>query len=197
MGTGTTTKDRIFDVALTLFSEHGYEGTRMEKIASEVGINKASLYFHFKSKEEIFRELFQRILSNYRDKMKNIMAHSKGHPVKQQLIIIYKEYLEYNWNNPMMDFWNRIYYLPPQMMKDEIIQATTETKDTFIHELTEIFLVGIKNQEIKPLEAEYMAKTFYYILLCIDISGDMFHKDQGFNDMDHCFSIFWEGIKGC
>ena len=58
MGQGSVTKDRILQVALKLFAQHGFEGARMEKLAAEVGINKASLYFHFKSKEEIFQELF-------------------------------------------------------------------------------------------------------------------------------------------
>jgi len=47
------TRSRLLDVALTLFSKHGIEGTSMQMIADELGVTKAALYYHFKSKDEI------------------------------------------------------------------------------------------------------------------------------------------------
>lgn len=48
-----TTKEKIVDEALTLFSTKGYKGTSVKNIADAVGIKDASLYKHFKSKQEI------------------------------------------------------------------------------------------------------------------------------------------------
>ena len=48
-----TTKERIVDEALTLFSRQGYKGTRVKNIADAVGIKDSSIYKHFKSKREI------------------------------------------------------------------------------------------------------------------------------------------------
>ncbi|MGZ7095989.1 MAG: TetR/AcrR family transcriptional regulator, partial [Methanobacterium sp.] len=41
------TKERIFDAAIKLFAQYGFEGTSMREIAEEVGIKKASMYSHF------------------------------------------------------------------------------------------------------------------------------------------------------
>ncbi|MCD2492602.1 TetR/AcrR family transcriptional regulator [Lacrimispora sp. NSJ-141] len=49
-----TTKERIIEEALTLFSVKGYHGTSVKNIADAVGIKDSSLYKHFKSKKEIF-----------------------------------------------------------------------------------------------------------------------------------------------
>lgn len=49
-----STKERITEKALTLFAEKGYKGTSVKNIADAVGIKDASLYNHFKSKQEIF-----------------------------------------------------------------------------------------------------------------------------------------------
>jgi AcrR family transcriptional regulator len=49
-----TTKEKITDAALTLFSEKGYKGTSVKNIADAVGIKDSSLYKHFKSKSDIF-----------------------------------------------------------------------------------------------------------------------------------------------
>jgi AcrR family transcriptional regulator len=51
------TRTRIQDVALRLFNERGYEATSLREIADEVGVTKAALYYHFKTKEEIVTSL--------------------------------------------------------------------------------------------------------------------------------------------
>lgn len=47
------TRSRIQAVALELFTEQGYEKTSLREIAERLGVTKAALYYHFKSKEEI------------------------------------------------------------------------------------------------------------------------------------------------
>jgi AcrR family transcriptional regulator len=46
-------------VALELFAEHGYEKTSLREIAEALGVTKAALYYHFKSKEDIVRSLVE------------------------------------------------------------------------------------------------------------------------------------------
>jgi AcrR family transcriptional regulator len=196
MGQGSITKERIFQVALKIFTINGFEGARMDKIATEVGINKASLYFHFKSKEEIFRELFYDIVQKYRDKMKAIVMGYKDMSCKDRLKAIYNEYLEYNLDNAEMDFWNRVYYLPPSNLREDIISITSESKKEFVADLANIMEEGIKHKELQPMNPSHMANTFYYILTCIDLSSGLMSKEQALQDMDQCFEVLWNGIKG-
>lgn len=51
----TDTRARAQKVALELFAEQGYEKTSLREIAERLGITKAALYYHFKSKEDIVR----------------------------------------------------------------------------------------------------------------------------------------------
>jgi AcrR family transcriptional regulator len=53
-----TTKERIFEVALDLFSQKGYDAVSMREIAEAVGIKKASLYSHFSSKDDLLEQIF-------------------------------------------------------------------------------------------------------------------------------------------
>ncbi|MGN1165025.1 MAG: TetR/AcrR family transcriptional regulator [Lachnospiraceae bacterium] len=48
-----TTKERIVDEALSLFSVKGFNGTSVKNIAEAVGIKDSSIYKHFGSKKEI------------------------------------------------------------------------------------------------------------------------------------------------
>jgi AcrR family transcriptional regulator len=56
---GAATRKQAQRVALELFSTQGYESTSMRQIGDALGINKASLYYHFVSKEAILRSLFE------------------------------------------------------------------------------------------------------------------------------------------
>lgn len=49
----TDTRERILSVALRLFASQGYANTSLRQIADELGVTKAALYFHFKTKEDI------------------------------------------------------------------------------------------------------------------------------------------------
>ncbi len=51
-------RSRVLDVALELFSEHGFDGTTIQQIADRLGVTKAALYYHFESpKDEILAAL--------------------------------------------------------------------------------------------------------------------------------------------
>ncbi|MEL7671322.1 TetR/AcrR family transcriptional regulator [Methanobacterium sp.] len=54
-----TTKERIFESAINLFAQKGFDATSMREIAEAVGIKKASLYSHYKSKNEIMDNIFE------------------------------------------------------------------------------------------------------------------------------------------
>jgi AcrR family transcriptional regulator len=47
------TRRRIQEVALELFARQGYEKTSLREIAEHLGVTKAALYYHFKTKEDI------------------------------------------------------------------------------------------------------------------------------------------------
>ncbi|MBR0573664.1 MULTISPECIES: TetR/AcrR family transcriptional regulator [Pasteurellaceae] len=47
----------ILDAALTLFANKGFQATKMEDIATVVGISKGTIYLYFDNKEALFRKL--------------------------------------------------------------------------------------------------------------------------------------------
>ena len=51
------TRQHIIKAAKSLFAKKGYSNTSMEEIADTIGVQKASLYYFFKNKEEIFLDI--------------------------------------------------------------------------------------------------------------------------------------------
>ena len=55
------TKEKILEEALKLFAQSGYMGTSMNDIASKLGVTKAALYKHYKSKQEILDSIVEKM----------------------------------------------------------------------------------------------------------------------------------------
>jgi AcrR family transcriptional regulator len=58
---GVSTREKILDVALDLFTDQGFDGTSMREIAERLHISKPAIYYHFASKEEILMALHMRL----------------------------------------------------------------------------------------------------------------------------------------
>ena len=61
---GEITRVRILEAAESLFAEKGFAGTSVDSIAKAVGINKATIYYHFVNKREIITALFEAIAAD-------------------------------------------------------------------------------------------------------------------------------------
>lgn len=57
-------KERILNASIRLFSQKGYDGTRVSEIAEAAQVTKALIYYYFKSKEEILDHLVRSLLEN-------------------------------------------------------------------------------------------------------------------------------------
>ena len=52
-------QERILAGALTVFKDKGLDGATMDEIANESGFGKATLYYYFKSKEDVFSAILE------------------------------------------------------------------------------------------------------------------------------------------
>ncbi|MBB5574835.1 MULTISPECIES: TetR/AcrR family transcriptional regulator [Rhizobium] len=59
--------NEILDAAFEEFVERGYVATRVEDIASRVGVTKGTIYFYFDTKERLFEEMLRRISVSFSD----------------------------------------------------------------------------------------------------------------------------------
>jgi len=60
------TKERIFDAAIDLFAERGYDRVSIRDIAAAVGIKESSIYKHYSGKDEILEKIFDYVLEMWR-----------------------------------------------------------------------------------------------------------------------------------
>jgi len=66
-------KDQILDAASEVFAEKGVHETRMDDIVKESGLSKGTLYWYFKSKDEIILSIFERMFSREFQEIENLV----------------------------------------------------------------------------------------------------------------------------
>lgn len=72
------TRETIRAVALELFSDKGFEQTSLREIAERVGLTKASLYYHYSSKQALLLAVVEPMITGWRSIVDDTgrMAHS-------------------------------------------------------------------------------------------------------------------------
>jgi AcrR family transcriptional regulator len=68
------TRDQILTAAASIFSEKGFHATSMQEIANSVDLQKASLYHHVSSKQEILLALLDQALDLLIDQISQVVA---------------------------------------------------------------------------------------------------------------------------
>ena len=65
-------KEEILEVATRLFAERGYEGTSMNDVAERVGMRKASLFYHFATKDSLYEAVLDRLIASFQEPLSAI-----------------------------------------------------------------------------------------------------------------------------
>lgn len=86
------TRDDILEAAAQVFRQKGFHGASMNDIAEAVNLQKASLYHHVSSKQEILFELLDRALELLLERISPIAAQSI--PADERLRQMIREYLQ-------------------------------------------------------------------------------------------------------
>lgn len=79
-------RNEILDIASELFVQKGFEGTSTNDILEKVGIARGTLYYHFKSKEEILDAIVERVNQQVVERLEEIVG-KKEMPIMERLVL--------------------------------------------------------------------------------------------------------------
>jgi AcrR family transcriptional regulator len=106
-GSTPGTRARIQQIAIELFSENGYEATSLREIAERLGVTKAALYYHFKTKDEIIESL----VSDQIARIQQLLDWAKDQPrtieTRREFVRRYAEMLAVHDHHKLMRFFER------------------------------------------------------------------------------------------
>ena len=85
------TREEITETAAQIFRQKGYHGASMNDIAEAVNLQKASLYHHFTSKQEILLEILDKALQLLLERISPLAEQNS--PADKKLRLMIREYL--------------------------------------------------------------------------------------------------------
>ena len=141
-----STRDKIFYASFKLFLENGYEATNIRDICKEVGIKASTLYFYYKSKQDLFFYIYDGICLDYIKYIQDIEALKQDISVKEKLYILLKQKIEYY----VLDISKRKFILRYHLFPPEEISIVIREKYKFYNsEENKIILDSISNFQHK------------------------------------------------
>ncbi len=142
------TKEKIVSVATKLFSRYGFHKTSMDEIAKIARKAKGSLYYHFKGKEELFKEVVSQEISTLKNKL-TLIVDDESITASEKL----KEYLKYRMQG-LKEATNYHETIKVDLFEHfHFIEDVRKQMDEWeLKSLNKIILQGIENKEFKPVD---------------------------------------------
>ncbi|MFL0251316.1 TetR/AcrR family transcriptional regulator [Clostridium neuense] len=149
------TKRSIFESALKIFSNSGYSEATMDDIAINAGVAKGTLYYHFKSKEEIFKYVISEGMNVITEEMEEATKHITD-PI-QKIIAVCKVQFGLVYRNK--DFFKVVM---SQLWGQESRQfELREVVRVYIGEIERFLKEAMDAGALKKGETEFMAYTLF------------------------------------
>jgi AcrR family transcriptional regulator len=113
-----STKQRILDAALDLFSKKGFTAVSVRDISGAVGIKESSLYNHFKNKQDIFDTILYEYTRNCDDffLQQNIIGDNMKYDISNNQVNFFSNMSDEQFVDLSMNIFNQ-FYLNPQVVK--------------------------------------------------------------------------------
>jgi AcrR family transcriptional regulator len=144
---------QIIQAALACFTRKGYNNTTMDDIVAESGLSKGSLYWYFKSKDDLFAEA---LLSVAMDVSQETMAALEQWSTASdklraigQATVEFAEKVE-GYFSLLLEFW----VSGPR--REEAAQSWIGLLIQYKDIVVEVVEEGVRNGEFKPVDAEQL-----------------------------------------
>jgi TetR/AcrR family transcriptional regulator, cholesterol catabolism regulator len=149
-------REEILDVAARLCAKHGYHKASMDSIAAAVGINKASLYHHFESKEAIVVAIHQSMTDRLFELNTLRTDSGGGTSPKRQLFGVVQDIVSLAESHPgqlriLFDHYREL----PEAMQVQV----SNTRKAYRKIISQILKQGVASGEFGDIDIDFAARA--------------------------------------
>ena len=188
-----STKESILSVADKLFSRFGFHKTAMDEIAKIARKSKGSLYYHFASKEELFKEVVSIEMINLKNQLSSIVNNpdlTSSEKVKKYLITrmeVLNSAANYH-ETLKADFFEHFHFID-----DLRIELDVWEKES----LKKIILQGVEKGEFASIEdIDVLLDVFIMVIKGLEIPFFLQNKYEKYAPhFDNLIEILTKGLS--
>lgn len=180
------TKKKLMDAAFKLFAEKGNEFT-LNEVASEVGIQKASIYAHFTSREDL---LFSVI--NIETNAYFLEINENCRDLKSMFYMILNYYEK---SRTKLYFWKRLLLFPPKAFEETLTAKINDLSLQRFKIVKDIISSDMDNGIIRRQDAEAVAFAYFSVIHGLLSSSVIYQSENLTKHYESVWEIFYNGIK--
>lgn len=189
-------KEEIKKAAIKYFLQKGFEGASLSEIAEEAGIKKASIYSHFKWKDDLFLEVLREAKAEEIKRKEHFFKKEKSSNPETFLY----DYLLYTkkmfQENEIMKFWLRMGFFPPMHLYDVIQKEVIEAEHFQEHLIGQKSSKWIEQKQIVVKDANTFNLAFTGIIMAIMVEIVYFNSERRVDDkLEALWDVFWKGVS--
>ena len=185
------TKVIILENAVKLFLKNGYQLVSMDDVAKECDVTKATVYYYYSTKAELFTDAMVQMMIRISDRIKEILSIER--PLKDNLLEIVKIHLQATFDIDLKTF-----------IKDAKISLTDEQMiqmnyaEEKMYEVIENAIENAMNKGEIPKGNSKFATHAFFAILKVGNFRDM-NNHSIINSIDEManeiVNFFWRGMK--
>jgi AcrR family transcriptional regulator len=155
-GTVNGAEARLLDGALRVFSKKGYEGASVREIIEEAGVTRPVLYYYFKNKEDLFRQLVCKYLAEMVREMDAVVERVEGCRARLETLIC-SAFKRAEQNLDVVRLLVHVIFSSPGQVPNMTREPLLEKR--FVR-LVEVMEDGLEQGELAGGEPEALALAF-------------------------------------
>jgi len=149
------TKEKIFNAAINIISQKGFYKSTMDEIAEKAGVAKGTLYYHFKSKDEILIFLIDEGLSLLKNQILTNISNMKNSIDKLREIIVVQSNFLFKYKDFVLILLSQLWG------KEEIQNNFREKIYDYLKIIEDIIDEGIKEKLIEKCDKKLLSSAFF------------------------------------
>ncbi|PRT06886.1 TetR/AcrR family transcriptional regulator [Bacillus wiedmannii] len=185
-----STKETILEVATRLFLTQNYQVVSMDEVAKVCGVTKATVYYYYSTKADLFTATMIQMMIRIRENMSQILSTNKT--LKERLLDFAKVYLHATMDIDMKNFMKDA----KLSLSEEQLKELKDAEDNMYEVLEKALDKAMQIGEIPKGNATFAAYAFVSLLSM----GNF--KDENHNDMPsnidnlakEIVSFYWNGL---
>ena len=185
------TKVIILENAVKLFLKNGYQLVSMDDVAKECDVTKATVYYYYSTKAELFTDAMVQMMIRISDRIKEILSIDR--PLKDNLLEIVKIHLQATFDIDLKTF---IKDAKISLTDEQIIQMNIAEEK--MYEVIEIAIEHAMNKGEIPQGNSKFATHAFFAILKVGNVRDM-NNHSIINSIDEManaiINFFWRGLK--
>jgi AcrR family transcriptional regulator len=188
-------REEILEVALHCFNERGYHKATIDYIAEKVGITKGGIYYYFRSKKEIFIELFH---FNVMAILEKLVADVYANPEADEAVWRILDNPETDYKNKIDIYRFGIEFLIIGARDPDIKKEVVLFYNKRVELYKKIILDGIAKGTFKDIDPESAAWNLNFLSTGFSFLLTYFTGESIFDKLEkHAINmkLFFNGIK--